>query len=482
MNIIAPLFYQCHYNAHVAALCVPGTPDTLVSYGRLARLINNASRKALQLGLAPGQVVAIFVNNPILHTVITLGLLRLGVVTFSGRNPELPRELRVDALITDSFFPYRAARIIHADMAWTEGDGSPLDPAQLTPTNPDDICRIILTSGTTGEGKAVALSHRMMAERIARHQFIFGARLLPCSRTYCDMGFATSLGFQFLIYMLGRGGTLFLPGLSADHIVRAFEAYQVQNVITSPAGLASYLGYFEGQPKLKCNLEMIFTGGSLLSAALANRARARMCSHIVAGYGATETSMVAAAPAQVIAGTPNAVGYVMPDLSVEIVDEAGRVLPTGAEGLVRIKGPYNAARYLGDTDQSPFRGEWFHPNDFGRLTDEQLLVILGREKSVMNLGGDKIRPETVEEVMKTYPGLEDAGVFSITNELGIEEIWSVVVVQGPWDEQRLRAHCESKLPPTFVPGRIIKVDSLPKNAMGKIERRALPDLARAKLN
>src|SRR5262249_29640501 len=154
----------------------------------------------------------------------------------------------------------------------------------------DDICRIILTSGTTGEGKAVALTHRMVADRIARHASVFGNRLPVCMRTYCDMGFATSLGFQFLIYVLWRGGMLVLPGENIEAVVRAFNTYEVENMMTSPAGLANYLRYFEGQPSLRCGLDLILTAGSMLSEALATRARARMCAHIITFYGATEAS------------------------------------------------------------------------------------------------------------------------------------------------------------------------------------------------
>jgi acyl-coenzyme A synthetase/AMP-(fatty) acid ligase len=324
----------------------------------------------------------------------------------------------------------------------------------------------------------------MLFDRIARHVTVFGNRLPQCSRTYCDMGFATSLGYQFLIYMLWRGGTLVMSGDHMDHNARAFEAYQVQSIVTSPAGLAAYLRYFEERPAQGCSLETILTAGSLLSTALATRARSRLCSHIVSAYGATETSMVAGAPAQVLAGTPGAVGHVMPDQCVEIVDGDGKAVWVGTEGIVRMRGPYNVRGYLGEPDASEksFRGDWFYPGDLGRLSNEGLLVISGREKTVMNLGGDKVKPELVEEALKSYPGLDDAGVFSVTNDLGVEEIWALIVFHDPGDERKLRAHCESKLPVNFLPVRFIRIDALPKNAMGKLERRDLASIARSKLN
>lgn len=482
VNIVEPFLYQCRHNAHVAALCVPGAPDALISYGRLARVMHNISRTAFRLGLAPGNIVVVFVNDPILHAAIILGLARIGVVTLSGRNPRLPSELPIDALITDSFFPYQAKRVIRADPTWTEGDGTPLPDHQLAPSSPDDVCRIILTSGTTGDGKAVALTHRMVWSRIARHGYVFGPRLPHCSRTFCDMGFATSLGYQFLIYMLWRGGTLFLAGTHMDDIARAFATYEIQNVVTSPAGLATHLRYFEERPAQRCDWEMILTAGSLLSPALASRVRRRLCASIITFYGATETSMVAGAPAGALTDIPGAVGHVMPDQCVEIVNPAGEAVPAGTEGIVRVRGPYNVTSYFGDAEESArtFRDGWFYPGDLGHLTRDQLLAISGREKSVMNLGGDKIKPELVEEVLKAFPGLEDAAVLSVTNDLGLDEIWSLIVAPAGWDERALRAHCDGKLPVNFVPRRFLPVAALPKNAMGKLERGALPGLAQSR--
>ena len=483
MNIVDPILFQCRSNSLAPAICAPGTEFNLISYGRLERFIHNVSRKAVELGLVPGQIVALFVADPILHAVIILGLMRVGIVTFSGRNPELPKEIPVAALITDAAFPYVAKRVIRADMNWVAGDGIPLEEERVPRAGPDDISRIILTSGTTGEAKAVALTHGMIARRITRHFTVFGNILPQCSRTYCDLGFSTSLGYQFLIYMLWRGGMLFVPGTQVDPLIKAFVDYQVQNMITAPSGLANFLRFYEANRSLQHKFEMIMSGGSLLSPSLSERVRARMCSNVISAYGSTETSMVASAPALTIAKVPGAVGYLMPGMSVEVVDGTGKILPQGAEGNIRICGPFSATGYHNDPAQShvAFRDGWFYPGDVGSVTRERMLVISGREKAVINLGGDKLKPEMVEEVLMSFDGIEQAGVFSIVNELGIEQLWSVIVPRSFWDEKTLRAHCEMKLPPVFIPVRFIAVDSIPLNQMGKIERARLPEIARSKM-
>ena len=233
--------------------------------------------------------------------------------------------------MTDTAFPYVAQRLIRADANWLAGDGTSPDPAKLPKTKPDDICRIILTSGTTGEAKAVALSHRMVADRIARHTTVTGSILAQC-RGPTAPGLTTSLGFQFLFYMLWRGGMIALPGLQVEPLIRAFVDFQIQNMITAPSGLATFLRIYEANRSLQHKLDMVMTGGSLLSPMLAERARTRISSNIVAAYGSTETSMVASAPAQTLARTPGAVGYVMPGMSVDVADPAGKALPVRRGG------------------------------------------------------------------------------------------------------------------------------------------------------
>jgi acyl-coenzyme A synthetase/AMP-(fatty) acid ligase len=484
MNIIEPILFQCRNNPPGAALAAPGTHFNVISYARLERSIHNICRKALALGLARGNIVAVFVNDQALHALILLALTRLGVITFSGRNPKLPPEPRVNALITDSTFPYQAERVILADASWATGDDKPIDERYVPHAEGDEICRIVLTSGTTGDAKAVALTHRMLAARIARHQYAFGNRAPYCSRTYCDLGFATSLGFQFLIAMLWRGGTLFMQGRDPLTTVNAFDFYQVQNMITSPAGLLLLLRIFDERDHLQSGFETIFSGGSMLPAALSERVRARICSNLITAYGSTEMSMVAAAPAHAVQDIAGAAGYVLPGIAVEIVDENGTTRPRGQEGIVRIRSAFGVDAYIGDAAESAtaFRDGWFYPGDTGCLKPDNLLVITGRTTAILNLGGDKVKPEFIEDVLASHPSVEQAAVFSMANALGVEELWAVIVPRAALDEPALRTHCSAKLPPVLVPVRFIFASEMPRNAMGKVERQRLPEFVKTKLH
>jgi acyl-CoA synthetase (AMP-forming)/AMP-acid ligase II len=484
MNVVEPILYQCNANPPAPAICVPGTQFNLVSYARLGRFIHSTSRHALELGLRRGDVVAVFVSDPILHAAIVFGLMHIGIVTLSGRNPELPPELKIDALIADSDFPYRAPKIIRADASWIGSDKGPLEDKYVPPTDPDDICRIIVTSGTTGDPKAVAVSHRMMADRSMRRLTYYGDAMMRCSRTFCAAGLSSSLGLQVLIFMLWRGGTAFFSGENIELLLRTFVEFEVENMVTAPASLAGLVESYEQDPDLHHNWKAVLVGGSLLTPPLADRTRKQICPTILHAYGTTETGMVACAPYQTITNIPGAVGRLLPGISVEIVDDAGRVLPADTEGAVRIRGPSDVDGYIGDPEQSreAFRDGWFYPGDVGSISAGQLLRITGRVKPVLNLGGEKVKPEAVEEVVVSFEGIGQAAVFTTTNALGIEELWCAVVPREAWNEGALRMHCAGKLPPDLIPAGFVVLKELPLNATGKIDRRRLAEISRAKVS
>jgi acyl-CoA synthetase (AMP-forming)/AMP-acid ligase II len=476
MNIVDPILFQCRYNPSAPAMCAPGTPLNIVRYADLERFIHNVSRKAVSLGLLPGQTVALGIKDKILHAAIILGLTRLGVATVSMRNRPMPAGLKLDAAIVDGRHVLPPGTLtIAADMTWLMGDGKPPDAAHIPLTSGNEIGRIVLTSGTTGEAKAVAMSHDLIHSRMGRYHYVKGNRFPLCSRVYCDLGVASSPGFRYMIFVLSRGGTFFVFGESAEATVEAFDRYRIEVMIASPHGLAEYLKFYESTPAVQCGFDHVISTGSLMSKPLSERIRARMCHHLYCSYGSTEVSTVASAPAQAIADIPGAVGYVTPGVSVEIVDDADRVLPATKSGVVRIRSPYNVDGYVGSPAGSAkaFRDGWFYPGDVGYLTPNRGLVIEGRETAVLNLGGDKVRPEIIEAVLTAFDGVEDAAVFGSRDELGIEHIRALVVARFGVDQQALRAHCAARLPDEFVPIRLDAVEHLPRNEHGKLERHRL---------
>jgi acyl-coenzyme A synthetase/AMP-(fatty) acid ligase len=483
VNIVDPILFQCRVNADQPAICAPGTNLEAMTYAQLEFMLNALTRAVLALGFQRGQVVGVLIGNKILHIVLSLALARIGVVTVSCRGRSLPKELGAVAAMIETAGPFaNVDRIIPVDREWTRGDGARLDDAQFT-TKGDELCRIILTSGSTGLAKGVAFSHSKMFEKNARLDYTRLDRWSRSARMFCDLGLSSSLGFYYVLYMLSRGGMIMFLGEDTVGTLQALNLFGMENMATSPYGLAEYLKFYEAEPAFHCNFDHILVAGGALTKQLAARAWARMSPNLITTYGAAETGAVASGDARITTEVPGAVGFILPEAALEIVDVDDRPLPRGKEGVVRVRTAQAAEGYFGDPETSArhFRDGWFYPGDFGYLRDDNLLVVGGREETRLNIGGDKINPEIVEEVVAAFPAIADCAVISVANDLGIEEIQALIVPRTVFDESDLRKHCGARLQRIFNPVRFIAVKKIPRNDMAKIERGKLAELAKANL-
>jgi acyl-coenzyme A synthetase/AMP-(fatty) acid ligase len=405
------------------------------------------------------------------------------VATLSVTDLNLPAGLRVDSVISDApaaIGNWAGSPMVLADLSWTEGDGNPVDERFVSPGG-DALARIVLTSGSAGIPKAIALRHRMLMLRYRRYLYAFGNPFATCSRFFSDMGFGQAASFDLLLHFLSRGGAFFFPGASPMDSLQTFDLYKVQGLFASPGALSGILKFYEANAAFRSGFEVILTAGSPLSKSLSERVRARLGSNLVVVYGTSETATVAAAPAHTVADIPGAVGQVMPGVTVEIVDGSHRHLPPGQKGSVRIRSPTMVAEYLGDPEltHATFRDGFYYPGDLGYLTPDGVLVISGREKEVVNLGGAKIQPQLVEDVLAAFAAVDQAGVVAVPNALGLDELWALIVPRAPLDAEALAAHCRERLALPFCPVRFVGVEVLPRNANGKLDRPRLLELARA---
>jgi acyl-coenzyme A synthetase/AMP-(fatty) acid ligase len=481
MNIVEPIIFQAKINPNSIAICTPGTTMDFVTYAGLVRIMDSIGRVALSLGLERGNIVAIYVSDTIFHVALVLGLTRLGIITVSPRTPRLPRELGARAVIASKSEPFEnVERIILADPNWMMAGGDPLSPEPVSSSGDDDVCRIMLTSGTTGEPKAIRFTHKHVQEKNARNEYAKGSRVAVSSRLFCDLGITTGPAFRYLIFMLSRGATIYYFGASSESTIQAFDLYNIQTMISSPSGISEYLKFYERYPAYRCIFENIVSSGGLLPRSLSDRVLAHMCQRLFSSYGATETGTIAFAPAQMIADTPGAVGFVTPGASVEIVDQSDNVLALGKEGIVRTRTSQMVDGYIGNPEATAraFRNGWFYPGDIGTMTSDGMLIIRGREASVLNIGGDKVKPELVEEALIAFRGIEQAAAFTQKNEMDVPELWAAIVCRSNLDYGALRNHCARRLGQAFVPRRFIRVDSLPLNSAGKVERHQLAELAK----
>ena len=480
VNIIEPILLQARYQPGAPALCVLG--KQVVSYAVLRSQMNNVARRAIACGLKRGSTVVVSTDDPLLEAALILGLTQAGIITISiGILP--PDGLKIDAVIGATSQPFApAAQRLPLDDSWITGDGAPIEIAPVAQVEDGEVCRIVLTSGTTGDPKAVALTHGQIMARNARFEYLFGSGLPTLSRIYMGLSLASSLGYYFLPYVLGRGGTIFFRGASIENALRMFEVFRVQAMVASPSALAQLATVCDQYPLSEVHFDIILSSGGLLPRSLVERIRPRLCAHLITAYGATETTISATAPADRIAHIEGAVGFVAPGARIEIVDAMDRPVPIDTQGIVRIASEFAVDRYMDDPVESAkvFRDGWFYPGDLGSLTANNLLVISGRQNNILNIGGEKIAAERIEAALTSFEGVRQAAVFVATKKAGVQEVWAAVVCPEMFDAKKLRAHCREQMPRHFVPAHIVNLEALPVSAMGKVILPRLKEMVAAR--
>src|SRR5581483_3837312 len=394
--------------------------------------------------------------------------------------PSLPEHIIAAAVITDA--PTRFAKerdVVAVNSSWLN-DGVPLDYERVYQCKDEDICCINLTSGTTGQRKGIALTHATVAGRAAYYGYSKGGLFARISRLFCSFGVPTTPGYTYLLYILSHGGTIYFSGSDIAGFLQYLGAFKVQGLVTSPYNLDGLLKFFEADSALESPFDVIICQGARLSRELSDRVRARMCQNLFTSYGSTETATCAFGPAEITSKIAGAVGFVCPGYTVDVVDSEGNVQSPGHEGSVRIRSPFSASSYIGDPEASArmFRDEAFYIGDRGYMTAEGMVVITGREKTALLVGGDSIAPEMVEEVLCRFPGIDQAAICAVDDALGISEIHALVVARQEIDEVALRSHCERHLRKLFVPESFIRVEELPRGGQGKIDRRKGLDRAK----
>ena len=381
MNIVEPIFAQCRNKPSELALCAPGTEMNLVSYARLERSVNNICRHIITAGIPPKSRIAVVIDDPILHAMVVIALTRIGIITLSADERNLSWPISLDGTIVDRNSEAPAGRTLLAEMSWTAGDDQPVAEKHLYRANPDDLCRIVLLSGTDGHQKAIALTHGMMGMRLDRQKLFLGPRAPFCHRTHLDLPLAAGMGLQVMLGTLWRGGALMMTW-DARKTLATIAAYNIQNMIAAPQSLIKLMEAACSLGGYRSNLAAVFSTGSL-KPELSERIRAHLCSNLTIGYIAGDTTMVASMPAEMASRTSGAAGYTMPGVTAEIVDDEDRRLPPGQEGNLRIRSDYGVKDYLEDpaATRREFRNGWFYPAVRGHITGDSVLVFSTRTET-----------------------------------------------------------------------------------------------------
>jgi acyl-CoA synthetase (AMP-forming)/AMP-acid ligase II len=463
------------------------TPRVVVSYEELVNRVRVVMKYLSDQGVKSGQIMALNMNDPSAHCATIIGAMASGVATLTaaGQRPNPPKNLAIDAVLSDHPMQIQGdMKVLTVAPTWLR-DQAVSDIGFSPPgLGSDSVARIICTSGTTGEQKAVPFNEEQLIERV--YAQIVGLRpLAGPSKTLGMMGLGSGAGFTNMMLMLMTGGTLMLvPGIA--QLARVSSIYKMDRILASTAQLIGMLRQQENDSADFSGVKSMVVGGSHIPRSVAKRARA-ICRNIICLYGATEVGVVATAPTELLVKHQGAVGYVAPGVKLEIVDEAGKPV-SDREGIVRVKVPGAATRYLNDekASRSVFRDGWFYPGDTGSLSADGLLFVTGRVSERINAGGVKVAPSFIEDVISSRPEISDVAAFEHVNAEGISEIAVAIVPhenidRANFNRSELRQYFQKQLREK-TPRRWIIVKEIPRNEQGKIDRAELQRIAKAQLS
>lgn len=461
MNWFEYVQFQAKLSPDEPAVIFPGG---MATYGRLVECVDAAVQHVLHVGLSKGEVVALEVRHPLLHLVLILALHRCGIPSLTLQTSHLTEQakLKVDRLLSDRYQPPDSMfKLVLVSTDWLAPPPGVPPRAATGFASADDVCRLVLSSGTTGVPKVISVTERTLQYRFAK-----SATLIERGRYLTMMGFSTLGGYQTLMTALALGGAVCFAGAPED-VLQVMSLFHVTHLIAAPFQVRVLLDAQAKNGLQFPSLRQVFLAGSHISAALAAEARTQLCPNLICAYGSTELGIVAYGSAAMMRGIDGAAGFVMPGETIEVLDDAGTALPPGRDGVIRIKASH-IDRYFVPTvdDAAIFKDGWFYPGDTGQLTNDGILVIAGRVDEVINKGGDKAAPEMIEEVLRMLPQITDAAAFAIP---GRDQIWAAIVCKEKLQHEAILKFCKDKLA-GMAPDRLIELDRIPRNDMGKIIR------------
>ncbi len=368
----------------------------------------------------------------------------------------------------------KSEQLILVDRLWLETVYQEKTNIEAIPyPSKQSLCRLILSSGTTGELKAIPMTWDILEKRcFDRHVF---DPQRGCELALFDL--STSIGLYALFKALMSGLPLVFP-FDYQQIQKDFKHLDITNISGSPSHLSSLLNQMDLQTDIRPNpVKAITLTGSLARPQLLALISNKLCKNITIYYAATETSRIASFCANSSFNSIDTAGYLFPNVIVEIVDEQHKVLSQGQVGLIRIKTPYMVHEYFNHplATAASFQDGWFYPDDLGFLREDGMLILAGRRTDLINIGGAKVNPNKIDQFLIKQTGVLDALSVGIENELGIENIWTAIVVQKNTHLSELHEKV-AKLEPIYRPAKMIVVDDIPRNQAGKPLRTELKKL------
>ena len=335
------------------------------------------------------------------------------------------------------------------------------------------VACVNLTSGTTGAAKGVLLPPRNLLRNAELFAKYFG--LDPSDRSCLVLPLYFGMNKIALLAHLRLGATVILEAgfATPNTALAAMSRENATGLCAVPAACHALLSRGDLQRYPLPQLRYLRMGAGRVSAALMQGLRrAFPATDIFVTYGLTEIGLVSCLSADEHARRPDSVGR--PIDEVELTIDGGGAGP----GEVVVRGDHAALGYEGDRDATAavFREDGIHTGDLGRLDEAGYLFLTGRLKELIKSGGENLHPGEIEAVLLAHPAVADCAVVGAPDPWLGETVLAYVALRrgATGDGPALMRHCVRALPPIRRPKQIVIIESIPRNAVGKLIRDQLP--------
>lgn len=340
---------------------------------------------------------------------------------------------------------------------------------------PDDLAALLYTSGTTGRSKGAMLSQQNLLSNartlVDLWQFTDKDVLLHALPIFHTHGLFVASN----VMLLSGGAMIFMPKLDVDQLIKFMpRATSLMGVPTFYTRLLEHPGF---TADLAAHMRLFISGSAPLLAETHSAFKARTGQAILERYGMTETNMNTSNPYDGArrAGT---VGNPLPGVELRVTDpDSGTALPDGKIGMIEVRGPNVFQGYweMPEKTAAELRSDgFFITGDLGLIDDQGYVQIVGRGKDLIISGGYNIYPKEIELLLDDQPGVLESAVIGVPHgDLG--EAPLAVLVRGTTDPDvdTITATLGEQLAQFKCPRKVVVVDALPRNTMGKVQKNLL---------
>ncbi len=473
-----------------------------ITYGELDRLVNRVADGLLKLGLKRGDVLSIFLPSRPELIIGYLAAVRAGltvnvlnamlreqevayilqdcatraVLVDTKRLPILEAiRTEIEALsavvvlgesVNDQYYPYESLLDSGTDQ---------FEPVDF---QDGDLCHLMYTSGTTGRPKGVMATHRNVwhnATHFGKVHFQPTDTIMVATPIFHCWGLVNGT-----FGMLSKGGTVitverFYPDRALSDIERLKP--------TIFQGVPPMFNLLLRQPELDkreiSSVVFCLSAATKMPENLIHQVEQRLNWRYAEAWGLTEVSCVGTT-APYKDTRIGSCGKGMDDGEIKVVDEQGAILPVGQQGELCIRGTCVTKGYLNkpEATKEAFDAEgWFHSGDVAYMDTAGYAYIVDRKKDMINVGGEKVFPSEVEDMMLSHAKIKDLVIVGIPDDLKGEAPKAFIVFREGQTatEEEIRAYCKEKMAPYKVPVAVEFIEEVPRAASGKALRRLLRD-------